>query len=63
MRHDLVSVRFQNIEVVIQMSIPSTKSMKDAIAKVFARHGIPQQVNTDNGPPFTTKCSRTLLKK
>ena len=44
--------RFPEIEVVSSTSARSTIPKLDAI---FARHGVPRVVKTDNGPPFNSK--------
>ena len=44
--------RFPDVEIVYSTS---AKSTKEKLKKVFATHGTPEQVETDNGPPFTSK--------
>ena len=44
--------RYPEVEVVFSTAIKPTK---EKLKKIFAHHGIPKQVQSDNGPPFNSK--------
>ena len=52
--------RFPEVEVVHSTLAKSTISQ---LEKIFARHGIPQIIKTDNGPPFSGHEYRLFMKE
>lgn len=44
--------RYPEVEVVYSTGIKATK---EKLKKIFATHGTPERVESDNGPPFTSK--------
>ncbi|XP_048751585.2 uncharacterized protein K02A2.6-like [Ostrea edulis] len=47
---------FSHYVDVVEVKSPSTTSMLEAMKSVFACHGIPRQLRSDNGPQFTSIC-------
>ena len=45
-------IRYPEVEVVYSTGVKPTK---EKLKKIFATHGTPVQVESDNGPPFTSK--------
>ena len=44
--------RYPEVEVLFSTAIKPTK---EKLKKIFAHHGIPKRVQSDNGPPFNSK--------
>ena len=52
--------RYPEIEILKSTAAPKAIPKLDVI---FARHGIPEQITTDNGPPFNGNEFRTYMKE
>jgi len=52
--------RYPEVEVV---SSTAVKPTKEKLKKMFAHHGVPKRVRSDNGPPFNLKEFATFAKK
>ena len=52
--------RYPEIEILKSIAAPKVIPKLDVI---FARHGIPEQITTDNGPPFNGNEFRTYMKE
>ena len=52
--------QYPEAEVVFSTAI---KPIKEKLKKIFAHHGIPKQIQSDNGPPFNSKEFAALQKK
>nr|XP_050049913.1 uncharacterized protein K02A2.6-like [Dermacentor andersoni] len=40
---------------VVTLRSTTAQAVIDALKSIFARHGIPQEVRSDNGPPFSSQ--------
>jgi len=52
--------RYPEVEVV---SSTAVKPTKEKLKKMFAHHGVPKRVQSDNGPPFNSKEFATFAKE
>ena len=52
--------RYPEVEVV---SSTAVKPTKEKLKKMFAHHGVPKRVHSDNGPPFNSKEFETFAKE
>ena len=51
----LVADYFSRFPEVIQLSTTTSSSVIQAMKVIFGRHGIPEQVVTDNGPQYASR--------
>ena len=52
--------RFVEVETV---SSTSAAAVIPKLDKIFATHGIPELLKTDNGPPFTSHAFKTFARE
>ena len=52
--------RYPEVEVVFSTAMKPTK---EKLKKIFAHHGIPKQLQSDNGPPFNSKEFATFAEE
>ena len=55
--------KWPEIKVFLRNQSTDAVGVISAMEKIFATHGIPDTVRTDNGPPFNSKSFKTFAKK
>ena len=55
--------KWPEIKVFLRNQSTDAVGVISAMEKIFATHGIPDAVRTDNGPPFNSKSFKTFAKK
>ncbi|XP_048775461.1 uncharacterized protein K02A2.6-like [Ostrea edulis] len=53
---------FSHYVDVVELKSPSTTSTLEAMKSVFACHGIPRQLRSDNGPQFTSQQFKSFCR-
>lgn len=53
---------FSKYPQVVQMSLTTAEKTVGILSRIFSQNGLPEQLVSDNGPQFVSKCFRQFMQ-